>query len=524
VWAVVCTAFCLPPQLVLLAKELHMAHNFVAIDLGAESGRVMLGMLSDAGIALTEIHRFPNVQIAVPNNAVGGSNTQTLHWDILRLWHEIKTGLAKVASEGHQIEGVAVDTWGVDFGLLDAQGQLLSNPVCYRDARTEGMAEAVFAKLPKERIYGITGIQTMFFNTLLQLAALSFKGSPQLPLAKHILFLPDLFAYWLSGKMGTEYTIASTSQMLDAQSRAWSDEIFAALGINPALFPPMQFPGQRASVRGTLLPIANETLAAQKVPVIAVGSHDTASAVAAVPADSGGGDDWLFLSSGTWSLLGAEIDSPILTAKAAQYDVTNEGGVSGPGAAPRILLLKNLAGLFLLQECRREWSRQGMEHDYAALTKMAEDAPSQLAILDLSDPAFAAPGDMPAKILAHCRRTNQTAPTTPGEFARVILESLAVSYAQVGRIMHELTGKNFKTLHIVGGGSQNNLLNQLAANVTGMTVVAGPVEATALGNVIAQAVTTGALPSLAAGRDLVRRTAAVKTFTPCNPAKWRKYI
>ncbi len=358
----------------------------------------------------------------------------------------------------------------------------------------------------------------MALNTLFQLAALSFKKSPQLARTKHILFLPDLFSYWLSGTMGTEYTIASTAQMLDARTRQWSPEVLAAIDIDAALFPPIQFPGEKNSIRGTLLPNANEKLAAQGVKVIAVGSHDTASAVAAVPADESKGD-WLYLSSGTWSLLGAEVDQPVLTPKATEYNVTNEGGISGGGGGGggKIRLLKNIAGLFLLQECKREWSRQGTgggEFDYATLTKLAEEAPPKLALLDMNDPAFSTTGDMPNKIIAHCKRTHQKAPATPGEFARVILESLAHSYALVTRMLEELTGKKFKTLHIVGGGSQNDLLNQLAADATGMTVLAGPVEATALGNILTQAVTLGHLDSLTAARDLVRRTSSVKKFEP----------
>jgi sugar (pentulose or hexulose) kinase len=490
-----------------------MSHKYIAVDLGAESGRVMLGELTDTGIALTEMHRFPNIQIKLTHE-----KGETLHWDILRLWHDIKTGLAKVAAEGHKVEGVGVDVWGVDFALLDETGALIGNPICYRDPRTDGMVEAVFAKLSKEKIYALTGIQTMALNTLFQLAALSFKKSPQLPRTKHILFLPDLFSYWLSGKMGTEYTIASTAQMLDAKARAWSPEVLAVLGIDASLFAPIQMPGLRTSIRGPLLANANEKLAAEGVKVIAVGSHDTASAVAAVPADESRGD-WLYLSSGTWSLLGAEVDQPVLTPKAVEYNVTNEGGIGC-----KIRLLKNIAGLFLLQECRREWTRQGTEYDYATLTKLAEAAPAHLAILDMNDPAFATTGDMPNKIIAHCRRSNQKAPSTPGEFARVILESLAVSYAKVTRMLEELTGKKFKVLHIVGGGCQNNLLNQMAADATGMTVLAGPVEATALGNIMTQAVTTGALESLAAGRALVRRSVGGKAFEPRDTAKWKKFI
>ncbi len=438
-----------------------------------------------------------------------------LHWDILRLWHEVQVGIAKVAAE-HEVAGIGVDTWGVDFGLLDGNGELVGNPVCYRDARTEGMVDAVFARLGKEKIYGITGIQTMAINTLFQLASLSFGGSPQLKAAKRVLFLPDLLTYWLSGVMGTDYTIASTAQMLDARLREWSPEVLAAIGISGEMFAPMSVPGERGSIRGTVLASVNEKFAAAKVPVIAVGGHDTASAVAAVPAESGKGD-WLYLSSGTWSLLGAEVDEPVLTEKAAGYNVTNEGGVGG-----NIRLLKNIAGLWLLQECKRAWARQGTDYDYSTLTKLADDAPALTAILDLDDPAFSTPGDMPEKIAAHCRRTGQKAPATPGETTRVILESLAVGYARVKRIMEEITGRTFKTLHIVGGGSQNHLLNQMAADATGMTVLAGPVEATALGNIMTQAITTGALPSIAAGRALVGRSIGARAFVPRDTGKWER--
>jgi rhamnulokinase len=484
-----------------------MRNKYVAVDLGAESGRVMLGELSDSGIALTEIHRFPNLQIRIHHE-----KGETLHWDILRLWHEIKTGLAKVSHLADQIAGIGVDVWGVDFALLDANGALVGNPVCYRDARTQGMVDAVFAKLPREKIYAITGIQTMALNTLFQLASLSVgnKGapSPQLEITRRILFLPDLFTYWLCGTMATEYTIASTSQMLDARTRRWSPEIFAAINLDPALFPPIDMPGKKLSVRGNVLPSANEKLAAARVPVIAVGSHDTASAVVAVPGDSAKGD-WRYLSSGTWSLLGAEVDQPVRTEKAAAYNITNEGGVGG-----KIRLLKNISGLYLLQECRRDWAGRGQEFDYAMLTALAEKAGPQGTILDLDEPGFSTPGDMPAKIAAHCAKRGITAPGDPGQFTRVILESLAASYAKVRTMLEEITAKRFTPLHIVGGGSQNHLINHLAADATGLPVLAGPVEATALGNVLTQALTVGALSSLQDARTLVARSAGIRRFDP----------
>jgi sugar (pentulose or hexulose) kinase len=488
------------------------ARHYIAVDLGAESGRVMLGTVSPTGITLTETHRFPNLQIRVPT----ASGTR-LHWDILRLWHEIKTGIAKVAAEHTgdlPIAGIGVDTWGVDFALLDASGELLGNPVCYRDARTEGVVDKVFARLPKQTIYSLTGIQTMALNTLFQLAALAWQPSPQLAAAKYILFLPDLLTYWLCGKMATEYTIASTSQMLDATRRRWSPAIFEALGIDSTLFPPIDFPGETTSTRGTLLPSVSEKLAAANVPVIAVGSHDTASAVAAVPASDADGD-WLYLSSGTWSLLGAETAEPVLSDAAAKYNVTNEGGVGN-----KIRLLKNIAGLWLLQECKREWERSGNALDYTEITRLAAAAAPHLALLDLDDPAFATPGNMPAKIVAQCQRTNQPAPQTPGQFARVILESLAVSYRRVIAMLEEITGKRFTRLHIVGGGSRNELLNQMAADATGLEVLAGPVEATAIGNILTQAITAGQLPSLAAGRALVARMGGITRYAPTAKDRW----
>ncbi len=487
------------------------ARKYVAVDLGAESGRVMVGEVSERGIALTEMHRFPNLQISVPTKGP----TPRLHWDILRLWHEIKIGIARVAAE-HDVAGVGVDTWGVDFALLDAHGELLGNPVCYRDSRTDGMVDALFARLPKETLYGVTGIQTMALNTLFQLAALAWGKSPQLAAAKHILFLPDLLTFWLCGRMGTEYTIASTSQMLDARTRRWSPAVFDVLGVDASLFPPIDMPGETGSLRGTLLASVSEKLAAANVPVIAVGSHDTASAVAAVPAEGSG--DWLYLSSGTWSLLGAETDQPVLSEAAARYNVTNEGGVGG-----KIRLLKNIAGLWLLQECKREWARAGNDLDYPEITRLAGAAEGHTALLDLDDPAFATPGGMPAKIAAQCRRTAQRVPETPGQFARVILESLAVSYRRVIAMLEEITGKKFRRLHIVGGGSRNDLLNQMAADATGLDLLAGPVEATALGNVLTQAIAVGQIASLAAGRALVARMGGVKRFTPRDVSQWTQF-
>lgn len=472
--------------------------SYIAVDLGAESGRVMLGTVSDDGIQLQEMHRFPNIMVKVRD---------TFHWDVLRLWHEIQEGITKARQQAGDIAGIGVDTWGVDFGLLNEAGELIANPVCYRDARTNGMIEEVYKRIDKSRAYSITGIQTMYFNTLFQLASLSLRNAPALKAAKKLLFMPDLLCYWLSGKMANEYTIASTGQLLDAQKRSYSNEILSAIGISPDLFAPLIMPGQTL---GTGIGVA------EGIPVIATGSHDTASAVAGVPASGSG---WLFLSSGTWSLLGAELDQPALSDLAAKYDVTNEGGVAG-----KIRLLKNIAGMWLLQECRRQWIREGTTYDYATLDNMAKAAPSQTAIIDPNDPTFATPGDMPNKIAEFCRRTGQPVPQDVGTTCRVIQESLAVMYAKVAGMLSQITGQKFTKLHIVGGGSRNDMTNQAFADATGMTVYAGPIEATALGNISMQAIGTGQIKDLAEARALIARTAQLRTFTPQDSARWAKYL
>jgi rhamnulokinase len=458
----------------------------------------MLGTLSDAGIELKEMHRFPNIMVKVRD---------TFHWDVLRLWHEIQEGITRARKEAGEISGIGVDTWGVDFGLLNEAGELIGNPVCYRDARTNGMIEEVYKRIDQSRAYGITGIQTMYFNTLFQLASLSLRNAPALKAARKLLFTPDLLCYWLSGKMANEYTIASTGQLLDARKRQYSTDMLSAIGISPDLFAPLITPGQTL---GTGIGVA------EGIPVIAVGSHDTASAVAGVPAQ---GHDWLYLSSGTWSLLGAELDEPALSDVAAKFDVTNEGGVGG-----KIRLLKNIAGMWLLQECRRQWIREGTTYDYGTLAKLAESAPSQTAIIDPNDPVFASPGDMPGKIAAFCERTGQRAPRDVGGTCRVIIESLAVMYAKVAGILSDISGQKYTRLHIVGGGSQNNLLNQITADASGLTVLAGPIEATALGNIAVQAIGTGQLQDLAEARALIARTAQLRAFTPQDSARWAKYL
>ncbi len=470
--------------------------QYLAVDLGAESGRVIRGTLGNEGIELAEIHRFSN----------GAVQTRgTLYWDILRLWNEIQTGISRAAEHGGDIRGLGIDTWGVDFGLLDRHGELLGNPVHYRDSRTNGMVDRFFQRISAERVYEITGSQTMAINTLFQMFSIRQKNPEIMKQADRALFIPDLLGYWLTGEMRTEYTIASTSQMLDAGRRQFSPEILAAADIKDSLFAPMIQPGSPVG------PIRSPGAAFSHlngVPVLAVGSHDTASAVAAVPAN---GEDWLFLSSGTWSLLGAEVKQPELSARARGYNLTNEGGLGST-----IRLLKNIAGLWPLQECRRTWAAEGTAFDYRTLVQLARGEPSGTALLDLNDPQLVSTGEMPRKIAEHCRQRGLPAPQTPGRFTRVILESLAHSYAQVRGMLEDVTGRRFTRLHIVGGGSQNELLNQLTADATGMEVHAGPVEATALGNILAQALATGDIDSLAAGRRLVAKASRVQVYKPQN--------
>lgn len=475
--------------------------HYIAIDLGAESGRVISARMTTSGISLTEQHRFLNEPVTV------GSTT---HWDILGLWKGIKFGLAKAARDGGAIHGIAVDTWGVDFGLIDHNGELIGNPVHYRDKRTDGMAERFFQRMPRQRLYSIAGIQTMQINTLFQLAYLAEYRAQMLDQAKVLLYIPDLLNYWLSGNIGNEYTIASTSQMLDAKARGYSGDILNAVPVRRSLLPSVNLPG---TVLGSLLPETLDTAAIAGAPIVAVGSHDTASAVAGVPAE---GTDWLFISSGTWSLLGAEIDEPILSAEAAAFNLTNEGGVGG-----KIRLIKNIPGMWLLQECRRAWAADGHPYEYAELVKLASNAPAHLARINPDYPAFSQPRGMPQKIAEYCRQTGQAVPNSPGQITRVILESLAAAYARVAAMIARVTGRRFARIHIVGGGSQNDLLNAFTADATGMQVLAGPVEATAIGNVLTQALAVGQLQSIAQGRQMVAQTSQIRSFTPQNVEVWQ---
>lgn len=479
-----------------------MSDNFLAVDLGAESGRVILGKLAGGKLQLEELHRFPNQPVTLPTG---------LYWDTLRLWHEILTGLA-VAGRTRRlpVSGVGVDTWGVDFALLGADGALVDNPRHYRDARNTGMLEKTFGVLSKEEIFAQTGVQFMQFNTLYQWHALKMAWSPALQVARTLLFMPDLFHYLLSGVKRAELTIASTSQFYGPLRGDWTREVLGALRLDPELLPPIVPAG---TLLGPILPyVADQTGLAPDTPVYATASHDTAAAVAAVPAQD---NDWCYISSGTWSLMGVELEEPVINNDSLELNFTNEIGVEG-----RVRFLKNIMGLWPLQECRRDWARQGHEFSYDQLSAMAAEAPAFFAVIDPDH--FLEPGHMPLRIAQYCESTGQTAPSEPGTYARVILESLALRYRQVLESLERVTRKTIRKIHIVGGGSRNALLNQFVADCTGRTVIAGPAEATAAGNVLTQAMGAQLLPGLEAIRTIVRDSFEVTVVTPKSRDGWDK--
>jgi rhamnulokinase len=459
--------------------------HYLAIDMGAESGRAMLGSVGGDTLALEELHRFSNTPVRVRSG---------LYWDVLRLFHEIQLGLA-AGRKGRQLAGVGLDTWGVDFALLDADGALIDNPHTYRDSRTNGTLEALFAEVPREKVFDQTGVQFLQINSLYQLY--SMRGSVALERARTLLFIPDLMNYWLTGKTRSERTIASTSQFYNPRTRQWAKELLKALRLPSEILPELIDPGVRLGE-------------ADGIPVYTTGCHDTASAVAATPAS---GNDWCYISSGTWSLMGVELDEPIVNAQALALNLTNEIGAAG-----KVRFLKNIMGLWPLQECRRAWASEGQNYEYEQLARMAAEARPFAAVIDPD--VFLEPGDMPARIAAHCTKGGQQAPQSVAEFVRTILESLALRYREVLEMIESLMGRRLRVIHIVGGGSRNRVLNQFVADATGRLVVAGPTEATAIGNVLIQAIGSGDLPGLDAGRALVRRVFPVEQFEPKNPAGW----
>jgi rhamnulokinase len=470
-------------------------NRFLAIDVGAESGRAMLGSLDNGRLALEELHRFPNTPVRLPTG---------LYWDTLRLFHEIRHSLAICGRERRiALDGIGVDTWGVDFALLGSDGALVDNPRHYRDARNNQITmDKAFVSVPRQEIFAETGIQFMPINTIYQLSAMTLAKSPGLGIAKTLLFTPDLFNYWLSGVVRAEVSIASTSQFYNPVTKDWAKGLLRKLGIAESMLPEIVPSGTRL---GTLLPeVAEASGLSPDTPVFATASHDTASAVAAVPAD---GADWGYISSGTWSLMGVELDAPVINEHSAVLNFTNEVGAGG-----KIRLLKNIAGLWLLQECRRAWALAGRESSYAELVELAAVAPSSGMTLDPD--AFPHPGHMPEQIAEHCRTLGLHPPDQPGGMVRLILESLAASYRKVLGNLETLTGRRINRIHIVGGGSRNELLNQLAANAMDRTVIAGPAEATAAGNVLVQAIGAGIVSGVSEAREIVRRSFEIQIHEP----------
>ena len=467
----------------------------VAVDLGASSGRVVVGRVGPSRLELEEVHRFPNEPVALPDG---------LHWDILRLYREVLGGLRAAGGAG-LVVSVGVDGWGVDYALLDETGALLGNPYSYRDGRTAGVADKVHARWPFEELYARTGVQLLPFNTVYQLAAAA--GTPQLEAASTLLLLPDLLGYWLTGSAGAEATNASTTALLDVRTGDWSPEALAAagVGVGRSLLPALRRPGEPL---GPLrAEVATETGLPGSVEVTAVGSHDTASAVVGVPAD---GDRFAYISCGTWGLVGVELDAPVLTGESRAANFTNEGGVDG-----RVRYLRNVMGLWLLQESLRAWERARQPADLPALLEAAAARPTGGPLVDPDDPAFLPPGDMPARVQAACRRTGQPAPATRPELVRCILDSLAAAFARAVADAARLSGRQVEVVHLVGGGARNRLLCQLTADACGLPVLAGPVEATALGNVLVQARAAGRVGGdLEALRALVRQTQEVRRHRP----------
>lgn len=475
------------------------ASKYIGVDLGASSGRIMLGEI-DKTLRFYEIHRFPNPTILCLGH---------YYWDLLGLFHQLKQGLSKAVSMGHrEVFGIGVDTWGVDFGFIGKGNVILGNPYCYRDERTKGMLLKVFAKISKSDLYKLTGIQLMELNSIYQLLSMVEAQHPVLETAETLLFMPDLFHFMLSGVKKSEYTIASTSQLLNVHTRQWETILFERFGLPRYLMPEIVSPG---TILGPFSREIQDGTGLKAKHVIAPASHDTASAVAAVPAVKE--QSWAYLSSGTWSLLGVERKEPLLNGETLERNFTNEGGVNGT-----IRFLKNLTGMWLLEGCRKKWGERDVS--YEALIQEAERTPAFRSLIFPDDPLFLNPPDMLIAIQEFCRCTNQPIPETRGQFVRCIFESLALRYRQVIEEINRLIDQKINVLHVVGGGSQNAFLNQCTANACGIPVIAGPAEATAIGNVLMQAIATGELDSIAEGRKLVSNSFKLITFSPRSQDEW----
>lgn len=478
-----------------------MTKRVLAFDFGASSGRAIIGCFDGDKITLEEVHRFSNDPVSV-----GG----TVYWDVLRLFYEIKQGIVKAKITGG-FDSIGIDTWGVDFGLIDSEGKLMENPVHYRDTRTAGLVEESFKTMPKEKLYGITGIQFMELNTLFQLISLKKNRPWMLERADKMLFMPDLFAYMLTGKMCAEYSIATTSQLIDLETKSWSEEILDAFGIKKSLFAPLVKPG---TVLGKLSKEICEECGVDPVPVISVCGHDTQSAITSVPCEDG---NFAFLSSGTWSLFGTELDKPIVNETSMNINITNEGGFDDSTG-----FLKNIIGLWLIQESRRQWKREGEEYSYADLEKLALAAEPFKCIIDPDAPEFVPHGNIPERVREFCRRTGQYVPQTVGEVMRCIYESLAMKYRLTFEKLRECTKRDYPVIHVIGGGTKDGLLCQMTANSCDRTVKAGPIEATVMGNVAVQLMSDGSVDNIGQARKIIADSSELKIFEPKDTGDWAK--
>jgi rhamnulokinase len=481
--------------------------KFVAVDLGASSGRLMVGHWDGQRFELEELHRFSNGGVSVR----GAGGRITIEWDVLRLWSEILTGLTKFGARfGEAPAGIAVDAWGVDFGLLDKHGRLLGNPTCYRDARTNGVPAKVFARVSEAEIFSATGVQTMQINTLFQLAAMALEEDARLVSAETLLMIPDLFNYFLCGEKRVEYTEASTTQMFRLGGGGWDRELLQAVGVPERILPEVVVPG---TVLGN---VGDAVLAAcgvgETFPVIAVASHDTASAVASIPGLDAGS---AFISSGTWSLMGVELGAPVTSERARELGFTNEGG-----CAEKTLLMRNITGLWILQECMRQWEKDGNGLEWGGVIAAAKDAVAFRSVILPNAAEFGAPGDMLEAIREFCRRSGQPVPVSVGEFARCCFESLSLAYWSTLEALRILTGAEIRTLRVVGGGCLNTFLCQMTADACACSVVSGPAEASALGNVMMQAVALGAVKDIAAGRAAVGASLELVTYAQQAEDGW----
>ena len=476
----------------------------LAFDFGASSGRAMLFTFDGEQLSIEEMHRFSNDPVMIG---------KSFHWDILRLFFEIKQGINKTVLAGHNdIAAIGIDTWGVDFGLFDKNGKLLGNPYHYRDTRTNGMIELADQTIGKKYIFDKTGLQFNFFNTLFQFMAMKQDNDPLLEIADKMLFIPDIFNYLLTGEMKNEYSIASTSQLLNVKTKQWDKELMEKAGIPTDIFGDIVMPG---TIIGALSDEICEELGCPKIPVIAVGSHDTASAVASVPVT----EDYryAYISTGTWALMGSELDAPNVTDDTFRYNFTNEGGV-----CDKIRFLKNIMGLWIIQESKRQWAREGKNFSFDDLEKAAWAAEPFRSFIDPDCEDFATPGNMPKRICEYCKRTGQPVPENEGEIIRCIAQSLAFKFRMVVDAIEDITKEPLSAVHMVGGGIKDTMVCRFTASATGKTVLAGPVEATSTGNALMQLMALGKISSLTEGRKIVKNSFPIKTYQPEDAESWNQ--